>query len=82
MHVQLNFSIKVTIFTDTNVWFGLAQKFCARANINCMHYRTVTLEYVDLCTISAYKSQNLVLAQRALSQNRRKMYVQVIVTLR
>ena len=33
------------------------------------------------CTISAYKLQNLVLVKRS-SQNHRKMYLQIIVTLR
>ena len=51
------------------------------ANISYMHYRT--LECINpQGTIIAYKSQNLVLTEHVLSQNHRKMYMQIIVTLR
>ena len=56
-------------------------KFCTCYNISYMHYRT--LECINpQGTIIAYKSQNLVLTEHVLSQNHRKMYMQIIVTLR
>jgi hypothetical protein len=57
--------------------FDIMQNFVP-ANIGYMHYGALC----QPCTPSAYKSQNLVLAKRVLAKIAKKMYLQIIVTLR
>ena len=79
--------LKVTIFAgilrfDGFFFFcGLAQKYKSLYS-QLLALFTIDIRICQPCAIFVYKLQNLVIAKRVLNRNRRKMYLQIIVTLR